>query len=74
LAGGENSPGVVAIFILVNSLGACSAISRPCALPPNLPLSATAALLEVLAGTTLGIRLASPLILKALGLVLVIDD
>jgi hypothetical protein len=42
------------------------------ALPPNLPIYAGAVLLGAIIGTTFGIRFAAPLILKALGLVLLI--
>jgi hypothetical protein len=41
-------------------------------LPPNLPIYAGAVLLGAIIGTTFGIRFAAPLILKALGLVLLI--
>jgi uncharacterized protein len=41
-------------------------------LPPNLPFYAAAVLLGAAIGTTLGIRFATPMVLKALGLVLVI--
>jgi uncharacterized protein len=42
------------------------------ALPPNLPLFAASVLLGAILGTTFGIQFASPTILKALGLVLII--
>jgi hypothetical protein len=42
------------------------------ALPPDLPLYAAAVFLGATVGTTFGIRFASPMILQALGLVLVI--
>ena len=41
-------------------------------LPPQLPLYAGAVVIGGLVGTTLGIRLATPLILRCLGLVLVV--
>jgi uncharacterized protein len=65
--------GVVAVFILCNSaaglLGNFAAVQR---LPADLPLFACAVLLGALVGSTLGIKLATPLILRALGVVLVI--
>lgn len=65
--------GVAAVFILANSvaglLGNLSSVAR---LPDQLPLFAGAALAGALIGTSLGIRLQSPLITKALGAVLVI--
>ena len=44
------------------------------ALPPDLPLYAVAVFVGAIVSTTFGIRFASPMILKALGLVLVIAD
>jgi uncharacterized membrane protein YfcA len=41
-------------------------------LPPNLPIYAAAVMLGAVVGTTFGIRFSSPVILKALGLVLLI--
>jgi uncharacterized protein len=65
--------GVVALFILCNSAaGLLGNFASVRALPPDLPLFAGAVLAGALVGTTLGIKLATPLILKALGLVLVI--
>jgi uncharacterized protein len=65
--------GVVAVFILCNSIaGLVGNIAIVKALPPNLPIYAGAVLLGAIIGTTFGIRFATPLILKALGLVLVI--
>lgn len=65
--------GVAAVFILCNSisglLGNFSAIG---ALPPALPLFAGAVLIGGLIGTTLGVRLSAPIILKALGVVLLV--
>jgi uncharacterized protein len=65
--------GVVAVFILCNSaaglLGNFAAVQR---LPADLPLFAGAVLAGALVGSTLGIKLATPLILRALGVVLVI--
>jgi uncharacterized protein len=42
------------------------------ALPPDLPLYAAAVLLGAIVGTTLGIRFAVRMVLKALGLVLIV--
>jgi uncharacterized membrane protein YfcA len=42
------------------------------ALPPDLPLYGMAVLLGAFVGTTLGIRFSTPIILKALGLVLIV--
>jgi uncharacterized protein len=65
--------GVAAVFILCNSIAGLSGnIAIVKALPPNLPIYAAAVLLGAMIGTTFGIRFATSLILKALGLVLVI--
>ena len=65
--------GVAAVFILCNSLsGLAGNIAIVKALPPSLPIYAAAVLLGAIVGTTFGIRFATPAILKALGLVLVI--
>ena len=65
--------GVAAVFILCNSVsGLLGNLSSIQALPPQLPLYAAAVLVGGLIGTTLGVRLASPMILRTLGLVLVI--
>jgi uncharacterized membrane protein YfcA len=65
--------GVAAVFILCNSIaGLAGNIAIVKALPPNLPLFAASVLLGAILGTTLGIQFSSPMILKALGLVLVI--
>jgi uncharacterized protein len=65
--------GVVALFILCNSAaGLLGNIASVKALPPDLPLYAGAVLAGALLGTTLGIRLATPFILRAMGLVLII--
>lgn len=65
--------GIAAMFILANSaaglLGNLASVQE---LPPGLPLFAGSVLLGALIGTTAGIRLQAPLILKALGLVLVV--
>jgi uncharacterized membrane protein YfcA len=65
--------GVAAVFILCNSIAGLAgnlAILR--ALPPDLPLYAIAVFLGAIVGTTFGIRFAAPMILKALGLVLIV--
>lgn len=41
-------------------------------LPPNLPFFASAVLLGAVVGTTFGIRWSTPMILKALGAVLIV--
>jgi uncharacterized protein len=65
--------GVAAVFILCNSIaGLLGNVAIVKALPPDLPLYAVAVLLGAIVGTAFGIRFASPVILKALGLVLVI--
>ncbi|WP_205480067.1 sulfite exporter TauE/SafE family protein [Sphingomonas arenae] len=65
--------GVAAVFILCNStaglLGNFASVQQ---LPSNLPLFAGAVLLGATVGTTLGIRLHAPVILKTLGVVLVV--
>lgn len=65
--------GVVAAFILINSAaGLLGNLASVRALPPDLPLFAAAVLGGAVLGSTLGIRLATPLILKALAVVLLI--
>jgi uncharacterized protein len=65
--------GVVAVFILCNSAaGLLGNLASVQALPPDLPLFAGAVLLGAALGSTLGIKLATPLILRALGVVLII--
>lgn len=65
--------GVASVFILANSsaglLGNLASVQQ---LPPDLPLFAGAVLAGALVGTTLGIRLQAPIILKSLGVVLVV--
>jgi uncharacterized membrane protein YfcA len=69
----RTASGVAAAFILCNSVaGLLGNIASVQALPAELPLYAGAVLLGGLVGTTLGIKLASPAVLKALGVVLVI--
>jgi uncharacterized protein len=65
--------GVVAVFILFNSAaGLLGNFASVRALPPDLLLFGGAVLGGALVGTTLGIKLATPFILRALGVVLVI--
>jgi uncharacterized membrane protein YfcA len=65
--------GVAIVFILCNSIaGLAGNLAIVKALPPDLPIYAGAVLLGAIVGTTLGIRFSSPMILKALGLVLAI--
>lgn len=65
--------GVAAVFILFNSVsGLLGNLSSVQSLPPQLPLYAGAVVIGGLIGTTLGIRLATPLILRCLGPVLVV--
>lgn len=65
--------GVASVFILANSaaglLGNWASVQQ---LPADLPLYAGSVLAGGLIGTTLGIRLHAPIILKALGVVLVV--
>jgi uncharacterized membrane protein YfcA len=65
--------GVAAVFILCNStMGLLGNVAIVKALPADLPIYAAAVLLGAIVGTTFGIRFATPIILKALGLVLLI--
>jgi uncharacterized protein len=65
--------GVVAVFILCNSAaGLLGNFASVRAVPHDLPLFAGAVFAGAILGSTLGIRLATPLILRALGIVLVI--
>jgi uncharacterized protein len=69
----KTASGVAAVFILCNSIaGLAGNLAIVKALPPSLPVYAAAVLLGAIVGTTFGIRFATPAILKALGLVLVI--
>jgi uncharacterized protein len=69
----RTASGVAAVFILCNSIaGLLGNLASVQSLPPDLPLYAGAVVLGGVVGTTLGIKLATPAILKALGLVLVI--
>jgi uncharacterized membrane protein YfcA len=72
-SGTRTASGVAAAFILCNSIaGLLGNVAIVQSLPADLPLYAVAVLLGATIGTTLGIRFAVPLILKALGLVLVV--
>jgi uncharacterized membrane protein YfcA len=65
--------GIAATFILCNSIaGLAGNLAIVKGLPSSLPLYAAAVLMGAIIGTTFGIRFATPTILKALGLVLVI--
>ena len=65
--------GVAAVFILCNSIaGLLGNVAIVKALPPDLPIYAVAVVLGALIGTALGIRWGTPMILKALGAVLII--
>jgi uncharacterized membrane protein YfcA len=69
----RRASGVSAVFILCNSVsGLLGNLASVHALPSDLPLFAGAVFLGALVGTTLGIRLATPMVLKALGVVLTI--
>jgi hypothetical protein len=65
--------GVAAVFILCNSAaGLLGNLTQLESLPTALPLYAFAVASGGVVGTTLGIRLAAPVLLKALGVVLLI--
>jgi uncharacterized membrane protein YfcA len=65
--------GVAAVFILCNSVaGLMGNVAIVKALPPNLAVYAVAVVLGAIVGTTLGIRWGTPMILKALGAVLIV--
>jgi len=69
----KTASGIAAVFILGNSIAGLAgnfAIVR--ALPPDLPYYAVAVLLGAIIGTTLGIRWRPPMVLKALGVVLIV--
>jgi uncharacterized protein len=69
----RTASGVAAVFILCNSLaGLAGNLAIVRSLPPELPIYASAVFLGAILGTTLGIRLATSFILKALGAVLAI--
>lgn len=65
--------GIAAVFILCNSAaGLLGNVAIVRALPPDLPVYALAVILGAFVGTTLGIRWRPPVVLKALGVVLII--
>jgi uncharacterized protein len=65
--------GVAAVFILCNSIaGLLGNVAIVKALPPDLAIYAVAVTLGAVLGTTLGIRCGTPMILKALGAVLIV--
>jgi uncharacterized protein len=65
--------GVAAIFILCNSIaGLLGNIAIAKALPSDLPIYAVAVLAGAIVGTSFGIKFAVPVIMKALGVVLII--
>ncbi len=69
----RTASGVAALFILCNSIAGLlgnAAIVK--ALPPDLPIYAIAVVMGAIVGTTFGIRLAIPMVRKALGVVLII--
>jgi uncharacterized protein len=69
----RSASGVAAVFILCNSIaGLLGNITIVKSLPPDLPIFAVAVLLGAIIGTAFGIRFAVPIVLKALGLVLII--
>jgi uncharacterized protein len=69
----RSASGVAVVFILCNSIaGLLGNIAIVKALPSDLWVYATAALLGALLGTTLGVSWRPPMILKALGAVLII--
>ena len=69
----RTASGVAAVFILCNSIaGLLGNVAIVKALPADLPLYAVAVVMGAFVGTTLGIRFAVPMILKALGVVLII--
>lgn len=69
----RNTSGIAATFILANSVaGLAGNVSAVKSLPSALPVFAAAVLAGTLIGTTLGVRYRPPMILKALGIVLII--
>ena len=69
----KTASGVAAVFILGNSTaGLLGNLTQLDALPAALPLYVAAVVCGGLAGTTLGIRLEAPVVLKALGVVLLV--
>ena len=69
----KRTVGVASLFILCNSIAGLSGnLAAVQALPADLPLFAGAVVIGALIGTTLGIRSATPVILKLLGAVLLV--
>lgn len=69
----KQASGVAAVFILANSLSGLAGNSASLQqLPTALPLFAGAVLIGAVVGTTLGIKLSPPLVLRSLGLVLIV--
>jgi hypothetical protein len=69
----RNALGIAAVFILFNSVsGLLGNVAIVKALPADLWLYAIAVTLGAILGTTLGVRWQPPMILKALGCVLII--
>lgn len=65
--------GVAAVFILCNSAaGLLGNLTQLDSLPASLPLYAVAVMSGGIVGTTLGIRLAAPALLRTLGVVLLV--
>jgi uncharacterized membrane protein YfcA len=65
--------GVAAVFILCNSAaGLLGNLTQLESLPASLPLYAVAVLAGGFIGTTLGIRLTTPVVLRTLGVVLLV--
>lgn len=65
--------GVAAVFVLANSVsGLLGNLASVRELPPSLPLYVGAVLIGAVIGTTMGIRMTSPWVLRALALVLFI--
>ncbi len=69
----RTASGVAAVFILCNSIaGLLGNLAIVKSLPSDLPVYAVAVLAGAIVGTSFGIRFAAPMILKALGVVLII--
>ncbi len=69
----RTASGIAAVFILCNSIaGLAGNFAAVRALPPDLPLYAAAVLAGAVVGTTMGIRFPVPVILRALGIVLIV--
>lgn len=69
----KTASGVAAAFVLSNSIsGLTGNFASVQSLPPQLPLYAGAVIIGAAIGTTLGVRLATPMILRALAVVLLV--